>query len=215
MVHLKGMKQYKADGKVRDAQMVSISERMGPQRTIMFFALIGSSILFLSLVIMFIIWMSYNPPIENLNMPKAFILSTIVLLFSSYLLTLARHAFHKDNGKSLLISLFSTLVLSATFTFLQVSGWKELYDSGHFFDGAAGVTFLYLITGLHFLHVFGGIIYLIYLNLVAFDTWQDPVKSLLYFSNPVEGIRLELFSAYWHFLDGLWLFLFLTFLFTL
>lgn len=209
------MRQYKEDGKVRDAQRVSISERMGPQRTFMFFALIGSSVLFLSLVIMFIIWMSYHPPIENLKLPKSFILSTIVLLFSSYLLTTARQAFQKDNGRALLISLVSTLLLSATFTYLQVSGWKELYQSGHFFDGAAGVTFLYLITGLHFVHVFGGIIYLIYLNLLAFDTWKDPVKSLLYFSNPMEGIRLELFSAYWHFLDGLWLFLFLTFLFTL
>jgi cytochrome c oxidase subunit 3 len=209
------MRQYKADGKIKDAQAVSISERMGPQRTFLFFALIGSSILFLSLVIMFIIWMSYHPPIENLRMPKAFVVSTIILLFSSYLLTLARRAFQTDNSKTLLISLSSTLVLSAAFTFLQVNGWKELYDSGHFFDGAAGVTFLYLITGLHFVHVFGGIIYLLYLNLVAFDTWQDPVKSLIYFSNPVEGIRLEIFSAYWHFLDGLWLFLFLTFLFTL
>lgn len=209
------MKQYKAVGKVRDAQMESISERMGPQRTFLFFALIGSSILFLSLVIMFIIWMSYHPPIENLRLPKAFIVSTIILLFSSYFLTLARRAFQNDKSKLLLISLFSTLVLSSAFTYLQVTGWKELYVSGHFFDGAAGVTFLYLITGLHFIHVFGGIIYLIYLNLIAFDAWQDPVKNLLYFSNPVEGIRLELFSAYWHFLDGLWLFLFLTFLFTI
>lgn len=209
------MKQYKADGKVKDDRSISISEKMGPQRTFLFFALTGSSVLFLSLVIMFIIWMTYHPPIENLHLPKAFILSTIVLLFSSYLLTLSRQAYKNDNGRVLLLSLSSTLALSAVFIYLQVNGWKDLYDSGHFFDGAAGVTFLYLITGLHFMHVFGGVVYLLYLNLLAFDIWQDPVKSLLYFSNPVEKVRLELFSAYWHFLDGLWLFLFLTFLFML
>lgn len=188
-------------------------ERVYPYKTFLFFALTASTILFLSLVFMFVIWLTHNSPIEHFNMPKPFILSTIVLLFTSYVITLARNAFKNDNSKQLILSFTASLGLTMLFTCLQILGWKDLYDQGFFVNGEIGISLIYIITGLHFLHVLCGLLWQFYLSLRAYDVWNDPVKSLLYFSNKFEGARIDLFGTFWHFVDGIWLCLFLTFLF--
>jgi len=190
-------------------------ERLIPYKTFLFFALTGSTILFLSLLLMLIIWLTHNSSVENFYMPKPFILSTIVLLLSSYVITLAKDAFKNDDSKQLILSFTGSLGLSMFFTCLQFLGWKDLYNQGFFIDGEVGISLVYIITGLHFLHVICGLLWQFYLSLRAYDVWNDPVKSLLYFSNRFEGTRIDLFSAYWHFVDGLWLCVFLTFLFAL
>ncbi len=190
-------------------------ERMHPYRSFLFFSLVGSSILFLSLVFLYIIWMTQNPEINHFRLPKSFIVGTIALLISSYSVTLAQQAFRNDDDKKLVLSFVLTLGLTMLFASMQVIGWTELYDKGLFFNGPRGVTFLYILSGLHFLHLGAGLLWQFYLSIRAFDIWNDPVKSLVYFSNKFEGTRIDLFATFWHYLDILWLCLFLTFLFTL
>lgn len=209
------MSQGKTGKDTNSTSLLVFKERMSPYKTYMFYALVGSSVLFISLVIMFMVWITHNEPIENLHFPKSFVLSTILLLFSSYTASLMKKFYKEDNAENLLLTLCSTLLLSFSFVICQVSGWKNLFDQGFYINGDVGIAFVYIITGLHFLHVGCGMIYLFYLNLKVFDIWKDPVRSLLYFSNQFEGTRLDLFGTYWHFIDGLWLFLFLTFLFIL
>ncbi|MBK9399319.1 MAG: cytochrome c oxidase subunit 3 [Bacteroidetes bacterium] len=209
------MSQGKTGKETNATSLLIFKERTSPYRTFMFYALVGSSILFMSMVIMFMVWITHNEPIENFHFPKTFILGTLLLLFSSYTTTLSQHYYKEDSGKYLLLSLSSTLIFSLAFVMCQVLGWKSLFDQGFYLNGDAGIAFVYVITGLHFIHVSVGMIYLLYLNLKVFDLINDPVRSLLYFSNQFEGIRLDLFATYWHFIDGLWLFLFLTFLFIL
>ncbi len=190
-------------------------ERVSPYKTFLFFALTGSTILFLSLVLMFIIWLTQNPPVERFNMPKPFIVSTIVLLITSYISTLIKTAFKNDDSKLLILSITASLGLSMLFASLQILGWKDLYDQGFYITGEVGISLIYIITGLHFLHVMCGLLWQFYLSLRAYDVWNDPIKSLLYFSNKFEGSRIDLYSTYWHFVDGIWVCLFLTFLYML
>lgn len=208
------MEQRNTGKATKSSSLFSMAERTNPHRTFLFLGLVGSGILFLALVFMFIIWLNHNPPIDNFNIPKAFTVSTIVMLFSSFLVVMANKYQKQDDARALLLTLTGALLLSVAFTILQVSGWKDIYDQGFYLDSDAGIAFLYVLSALHFLHVGGGMIYLFYLTLKVFDIWNDPVRSLLYFSNKFEAVRLELFSSYWHYLDGLWLFLFLTFLFS-
>jgi len=199
---------------VSDLQLFH-QQKNAPYKTFMFFALTGSAILFLSLVIMFIVWITQNEPLESFAMPKSYILSTIVLLISSYTTSLIPRFFKEDNTSGLLFALGSTLMLSGIFMVLQVMGWKTLFTSGFTINKEVGVTFLYLISGLHFIHVAGGMVFLLFLTIKALDIWNEPVNALMYFTNESERFRLELFSTYWHYIDALWLFLFLTFLFTI
>jgi cytochrome c oxidase subunit III len=190
-------------------------ERVHPYKTFLFFALVGSSILFLSLVFLYIIWMTQNPPVNHFRLPKSFVISTLSLLISSYAVTKAQEAFYNDNNKKLLVAFTVSIGLTLLFCAMQIIGWTELYDRGLFINGPAGVTFLYIISGLHFLHLGVGLLWQFYLAIRAFDIWNDPVKSIVYFSNKFEGTRIDLFAVFWHYLDLLWLCLFLTFLFTL
>jgi cytochrome c oxidase subunit 3 len=208
------MSDKKTGNKTKFDHSQNISDRQHPFKTYLFFALVGSSILFLSMVFMFIVWVNQNYITSGFQVPKVFIVSTVVMLFSSYAVTKIKKAFENDNTKQLLISLSSTLILGTIFCALQCAGWKSMYDHGFFIDGEAGISFLYIISGLHLAHVLGGMIYLFFLNIKAFDNWNDPVHALVYFSNKFEGVRLEVFSTYWHFIDALWVILFFTFLFS-
>lgn len=207
------MKEDKTGRKSEQELLLLEKERTHPTRTLLFFSLVGSSLLFLSMVIMFIIWMTHNTPTENFKLPKEFTVSTIILLISSYLVTIVRRQYKADNDRGLLLSLTGVLICSFFFSLLQLSGWKNMLDQGFLPNKDIGTGLVYAISGFHFLHLGAGMVYLFYLWLKSFDIWNDPVRSLLYFSNKYEGVRLELFSNYWHYVDGLWLFIFLSFLF--
>lgn len=190
-------------------------ERMHPHKTFLFFAMISSALAFLALIFLYAIRIADVKIAADFKFPKIFMVSTVVLLFSSYTLSRCVRAFKSDEMMDLRISLFLTIVLAATFCCTQFIGWKELYDAGIFVNGQPGVAFLYLISGLHFLHVLGGLTALTYLNFNTALASGDVVKQLLYFSSQREKNKIELVSVFWHFVDFVWLFLFFMFLFSL
>jgi cytochrome c oxidase subunit 3 len=151
---------------------------------------------------------------EDFTFPKAFIVSTVILLLSSFSISRGVKAFRDDDLKELFISLLATLVLAIAFAVSQYTGWKKLYDAGFYLSTQAGVSFLYIISGLHLLHVMAGILVLAWLCISAGFKLTDDVQGLVYLSNRFEELKLELFTIYWHFVDFLWLCLFFVFLFT-
>ena len=136
------------------------------------------------------------------NLPNAFYLSTAVIVTSSISLFFALQMAKKDNKKGTIIGLLVTFALGLLFSYCQYSGWGELYSKNIVFGGkssnAAG-SFLYLITFLHLLHLFAGLI-------VLLVTLKNSIKGKY---NSQNALGLELCSIYWHFLDILWVYLFL------
>jgi cytochrome c oxidase subunit 3 len=89
---------------------------------------------------------------------------------------------------------------------LQITGFSQLWNRGVRFRQVAGAgQFLYVIFGLHAAHVLGGIIALIVMFIKAFSA---RIRNY----NPVP---VEVMSTYWHFVDLLWVYLFVFFLFKL
>jgi cytochrome c oxidase subunit 3 len=85
---------------------------------------------------------------------------------------------------------------------MQYLGFAQLWNSGVTLRGSGAAPFMYVIFGLHGLHVIGGIVALIMMVLKAFSTSRrsyDPV--------PVEVV-----GTYWHFVDILWIYLFVFFM---
>jgi len=189
-------------------------EKFHPYKTFLFFGLLGSTVVFMSITFLYLASLSKAVPLENFKLPKPFFLSTLLLLFSSFSISKAVHAFREDASKRLLQSLAITLGLGLAFAIMQVLGWKKLFDSGFMFQTHSRVSYLYVISGIHFLHIFIGLIFLSALTLSVFLKSKDPVKSLLYFSNEYEQTKIELVVIFWHFIDFLWMGLFLIFLFT-
>lgn len=136
------------------------------------------------------------------TIPTAFFISTAIIIISSITMNWAVWAAKKDNLKNLKLAMLLTLVLGFGFVFSQYIGWESLVEQKVYFagrDSNASGSFFYIITFMHLLHIFGGIIALMVVNFKALTG--------KYSSNDYLGIQLC--AIYWHFLDALWIYLFL------
>ncbi|MBX9783704.1 MAG: heme-copper oxidase subunit III [Chitinophagaceae bacterium] len=139
---------------------------------------------------------------QPVQMPKIFFVSTVLILLSSGTIYLAYRALkNRETGKyKNLVSL--TAVLGLGFVVTQFLGFKELWQQNITFKESVAGSFFYIITGVHALHVIGGIIALIVIFARAFSA-----KTKYYSATPV-----EIAGIYWHFVDILWMYLFVFFL---
>ncbi|MBL7914147.1 MAG: cytochrome c oxidase subunit 3 [Bacteroidia bacterium] len=189
-------------------------EKMHPYKTLVFFGLVGSTILFLSMTFLYFVTLSRTQFLPEFHLPKAFSVSTVFLLLSSFSISGILRAYKNDGITEIRNRLAGTLALGVIFCFTQVYGWLKLYESGIFLSSNVGVAYLYVITGMHFLHVVAGLVYIALLTHRVATKKNDVVKSLLYFTDGFQYTRLQLISVYWHFVDVLWVVLFFVFLFS-
>lgn len=136
------------------------------------------------------------------QLPDVAILSTAILVGSSITMLIAQRAIRQNNFSRTTMGLLLTFVLGIAFVFTQWQGWKELTAQGIFFVGKysnASGSFLYLIALVHLAHLVGGLIAL------AVSLY----KSLRKRYTAEDSLGLELTAIYWHFLDLLWVYLFL------
>ena len=140
---------------------------------------------------------------SNIAMPTIFWVSTGVILGSSLTLQMALRSFRQREMNQYRLLMGTTFVLGCVFVVLQCVGFQGLWNQGIKFSGSAGAgQFLYIIFGLHAIHVIGGIIALLVLFIKAFFG-----KIKLYSSVPVEVV-----ATYWHFVDILWIYLLVFFI---
>ncbi|MBO9618007.1 MAG: heme-copper oxidase subunit III [Niabella sp.] len=136
-------------------------------------------------------------------MPKIFWVSTVVIMVSSITMQMAVKAFKNRNMQQYRAMLGVTFVLGIAFVISQVFGFEALWENNVRFKGASGAgQFFWPITGLHALHVIGGVVALL---IIFFRSVIGKTKTY----NPVP---VEVMSTYWHFVDGLWLYLMIFFL---
>lgn len=133
-------------------------------------------------------------------LPTEFYVSTLLILLSSISLFFSRKAFISNNQQRYRVLLIISLILGLSFVYYQYRGWIEMTNLGVFMDGNPSGSFVYIISGLHALHVLGGILALIVAMVDSFVNKQIVVQSRL--------VRLNIITRYWHFVDILWLYLF-------
>jgi len=135
------------------------------------------------------------------DMPRAFFLSTAVILISSLTMIRAVNAVKNNDSKKAVMLLGATFLFGISFACTQVSGWYALNSQNVYFTGrtanAAG-SFFFMLTWLHLMHMVGGLICLIASGINAARNKYTPENYL--------GLKLT--AVYWHFLGILWLYLF-------
>ncbi|NDK55470.1 cytochrome c oxidase subunit 3 [Pontibacter fetidus] len=186
-------------------------ERMHPIRMLLYLSMVGIGVLFFILLVAFIRTGGFQG--ENVQLPKFFSISTVLLLFSSYTISRVPGIYRKDKLHKMTRYLGATLVLGLLFIGAQLLGWREMTSEGINFSGKASGTYLYLISALHILHLAGGLIFLFFLFFKTAHVATDSVRSLIYIRDPYRQLQLAMLSSYWHFLDFMWLGLYLVFLF--
>ncbi len=142
----------------------------------------------------------------HFELPQLFYVSTAVLIISSVTMNWTLSSARKNDFKGMKISSLITLLLGFTFVICQFQAWGVLVDQKVFFAGSdsnAGGSFMYILTGLHLAHLVFGIG-------AVMVVW---IKSRLQRYNSENLLGIRLCAIFWHFLDALWIFLFLFLLF--
>ncbi|MFT4062626.1 MAG: cytochrome c oxidase subunit 3 [Edaphocola sp.] len=139
---------------------------------------------------------------EHFGMPPAFYASTVLILLSSLTIWLAKKSLKAQHIRQYRRLVSATFVLGIAFTILQYVGFKELLATlGRWRDNVS-FQYMIVIVSVHALHIIGGVVALLVLWIKTFG--KKP--------NTTGGTGLEIAATYWHFVDILWLYLFVFFL---
>lgn len=133
------------------------------------------------------------------ELPSLFWINTLVILLSSATLHWAYLSAKRDNLESVKIATLLTTILGMAFMVGQYMAWTQLVSNSVHLVGNPSGSFVYIISGLHAAHVIGGVIFLLIL-LASTQRGKVHSKSMN---------QIEMSATYWHFLGGLWLYLFL------
>ncbi len=142
---------------------------------------------------------------NSIGMPIWFWYSTFAIVVSSVLLIIAQHQVKRGNSPTIYI--VGAFAVGLFFLYCQIKGWEQLTAQGMYFIGEGSnpaSSFLYVITFAHLMHVVGG---LISLFVTAIKAIQSKYTKENY-------LGIELTSIYWHFLDLLWVYLFVFLLYS-
>lgn len=165
------------------------------------FAMVSMTMMFGGLTSAFVVSKSRVDWLKDFQLPTAFYISTIVIIGCSVTFHLAKKAIQKDNQSQTTVWLLTTLALGVLFVILQFVGFNQIVESGYYFTGAESsitTTFLYIVTLTHLLHLAGGIISLL---IIIYNHFKQKYSSS-------QTLGIELGAMYWHFLDLLWVYLF-------
>jgi cytochrome c oxidase subunit III len=176
-----------------------------------YFSIAVIFMLFTSLVSAFL-YSGFQSGFQPISLPGIFHANTIIILASSITFHYAIRAMHRDEENNFLLGVTITFLLGVSFIIFQFLGWHELSDRGIKMNAAPSGSFLYMISGVHALHLFAGIILVFVAWINAVIRYYDPVKELLFSTDSDKKHHVELIALYWHFVDVLWLALYLIFI---
>lgn len=171
-------------------------------KLILWFAMISMIMMFAGLTSAFVVSKSRKDWLQDFEMPWAFYVSTLVILLCSATMFMAKRSIKQDKRNATTGYLLATLALGVAFVALQFTGFGQIVQSGHYFTGSASnitTTFLYVVAVVHLAHLAGGMVALLVIIYKHFKQKYSATQTL----------GIELGATYWHFLDFLWLYLFL------
>jgi len=139
------------------------------------------------------------PAWQNIELPSLLWPNTAILLMSSIAMEISRRAVQRGDIQSMKRWLVVAGVLGLAFLAGQLAAWRQLVNAGVYLPSTLQSSFFYILTGLHGLHLLGGVIALGWLLLRAFNNRLSAANH--------EPLRLC--TLYWHVMDALWIYLFL------
>lgn len=171
---------------------------MNPKKFAMWLFIVSVVMIFASLTSAYIVrqaegnWAFFE-------LPQLFWINTGVILASSITMHWAYLSAKRDSLESVKIATIITTILGVSFLVGQYFAWGVLVANKVHFVGNPSGSFVYVISGLHGLHIVGGVVFLLILLNSTFK-YKVHSKNLN---------QIEMCATYWHFLGGLWLYLFI------
>jgi cytochrome c oxidase subunit 3 len=144
-----------------------------------------------------------SPDWRAIAMPRILYFSSALILASSVTFEIARRSLKRHNDQAYNRWLLVTVLLGLGFLASQLFAWRQLVAQGIYLSNNPYSAFFYLLTGAHGLHLLGGIVALDYLLLRTWRKQDEPHAELK------RQAVANAVGVYWHFMDGLWIYLFL------
>ena len=176
------------------------------KKMMLWFGIISLSMMFAGLTSAYIVSKERRDWLTDFDLPQAFYISTAVILMSSLTMFLAKHFIKREeNGKGE-VFLVLTFILGIAFVYLQFLGFDQVISSGYFFTGSESTittSFIYAFVITHIVHIAAGLIVLV---VVLINQFRGKYKK-------GDTLGVELGATFWHFVDVLWVYLFLFLMF--
>ena len=172
------------------------------KRMMLWLGMISMSMTFAGLTSAYVVSSSRADWIQQIDLPFDFTISSLIIILSSVTFYLAFRMLKMKNLKITLLLLIITLSLALAFIYFQIQGFNGIIEKGYYFTGPESsitTSYLYILVLLHIAHLVAGIITILY---VLFNSFKG-----VYFNGNTLGFELAL--TFWHFLDILWLYLYL------
>ena len=169
-------------------------------RLAMWLCMASITMLFAGLSSAYVFRLGLSSNVRSIPLPPELVWNTLVLLSSSVTLEFSRRSRQKSRKASFLRWLVVTTFLGLTFLFLQLRIWRQLSWEGMYLSSSPHASFFFLLTGAHGIHLFGGLLALMY---SLYRAWFGR-ENANFGRN-----ALEVTAIYWHFMTGLWVYLFL------
>ena len=170
-------------------------------KLILLFAMVSMTMMFAGLTSAFVVSRSRVDWLKDFELPTAFYYSTIAIIGCSVTFHLAKKSIKNNKHNATTRYLLGTLGLGILFVILQFAGFGQIVESGYYFTGSESsitTTFLYIVTVVHLIHLAGGLISLL---IIIYNHFKQKY-------NASQTLGIELGAMYWHFLDFLWIYLF-------
>lgn len=172
------------------------------KKMMLWFGMISMAMTFAGLTSAYVVSSARADWLTTFELPSVFTYSTLVILLSSGTFYLAKKQLQKNEIQKFKGLLWVTLGLTLLFVNFQFKGFSQIVSSGYYFTGAESsitTSFLYVLVLLHLAHVFAGVVVLM---VVLINAYRDKYAK-------EETLGIELAELFYHFLDFLWLYLFL------
>jgi cytochrome c oxidase subunit III len=185
-------------GEFRDPEANANRYRIG-----MWVGLASVAMMFTSLSSAYIVRSASSNDWVSLPMPRVMLASTVLILGSSVTIEIARRKLKAALNGPYAKWLFITVVLGIGFVVAQVFAWRQLARQGIYVASNPHSSFFYLLTGAHAVHLFGGLLGLTFL-------WLRSRRQLTEIALVAKRrAATDAVTIYWHFMDALWIYLFL------
>ncbi|WP_327018929.1 cytochrome c oxidase subunit 3 [Croceibacter atlanticus] len=171
------------------------------KKMMLWFGIISMVMMFAGLTSAYVVSSERQDWLNDFTLPASFIWSTLAIVTSSITLFIAKKQLRVNNRKGATYSLLATLVLGVIFVGLQLQGFEDIINLGFYFTGSESsitTSFIYVLVLAHLAHIAAGLIVLLVLIYNHFKQRYTAEQML----------GFELGATFWHFVDVLWLYLF-------
>jgi cytochrome c oxidase subunit III len=163
----------------------------------LFVLLAASTMVFAAFTSAFVVRRGMSDDWTSLPKPPVLFVNTVVLILSSVVLDFSRRALKSGNRSRFNLWWTVATALGITFLLGQAYAWRQLNDAGFFVSTNPASSFFYVLTASHAFHLLGGVAALLYVDVQALRLRLGPAKRT----------AIDVTAIFWHFLDGLWVYL--------